>query len=432
MANIAVFGFDKLGFDLRKKSLSSNGNEYTFIEYSDGRKKLNDFDGVILPTGIFETIQEKHDYLMAWQDATYDRSTILVREKEVLNLLADRRKWVVFLSSQITWHIIGKGYQTIDLTPCDLSKRLLKLNQTTSDPIQAYNHLTHKRVEFETYTKRYGTAENIFNSSNEDFTPLITIKDNVVGFSIRGQIFVLPFHTNDHSSDGLCELSIIVAESVGKYSNNKEQNIPDWVNEVTFSAEDTLLSSKLELEDKLHTIEQNILKFKKYKSTLASTGEYLANSVADILTDFFNLKLNTQDNFEEDLSILNDSDELLAIVEVKGVTTAIKRDHITKTEQHRSANDLPHEFPAILIINDNSTSKGFSDRKSIPVADDILKYSTGQNVKVLRTCTLLDLMLNFESLPKQTRKEKFLEFFISSSGGIVKIQKGQLTLDQKR
>ena len=94
--SILVYGIEKMGFEKPSQEIS-NHNFKLFFEPFTTKKRFNDFDGVILFQGIFETYKyERNVHSEIYINHSYDRNELDKRKKE-LNLLIDKGGFACFI-----------------------------------------------------------------------------------------------------------------------------------------------------------------------------------------------------------------------------------------------------------------------------------------------------------------------------------------------
>ncbi len=71
-------------------------------------------------------------------------------------------------------------------------------------------------------------------------------------------------------------------------------------------------------------------------------------------------------------------------------------------------------MPGILLINNEMSIEGITQRLATAVAEEQIKHAQNFNVLIVRTIDLLFLMKHFENDPE--RKDKLLKL-LSSGGG---------------
>ncbi|GAH05117.1 unnamed protein product, partial [marine sediment metagenome] len=175
------------------------------------------------------------------------------------------------------------------------------------------------------------------------------------------------------------------------------------------------LSDKLnELHKKEIDIEKELTQFQNYKAILTTSGDILNELISKILNEYFLISIDSSDNKKEDIKILNEKDDIIAFVEVKGTKRGVKREYIDQADSHRERAGVTNETPGILIINNEMSIEGIENRKEAVIAKEQIIHATNRNVLIIRTIDLLNLMLLLEK--DQDRKSRFLSIVLNNSG----------------
>jgi hypothetical protein len=82
---------------------------------------------------------------------------------------------------------------------------------------------------------------------------------------------------------------------------------------------------------------------------------------------------------------------IVALVEVKGVSKGVTREHVNQADSHRERSGMPSEFPSLLIINTNMKNSISLADKDQTMAPEQNKHACRNNVLILRTLDLLNL-----------------------------------------
>lgn len=410
--NIFAYGFDKYGFDLPKESLSVNNIcDIEFIKYSDPRD-LDEADGVIMPQGIFETIDD--------DEIRVDKQPLLDRYRQVRNLI-DEDKWVCFLVGKIMDKLPRDFRETLNIQDTDLCKRILNLyeviNRNNLDGHKSFS----KCDEFKHYLHDYGLAQTSYDTpyAHRSSTNIIaeTGSGANVGFVISNNIFFLPFHTTKRKVDDTKSISDKVTRAIIDYKQKRIEELPDWLNDFRFAIENVLLKKIEDSTKETIKSQEQLDLLSAYKSILTTSGDILKKKIVLLLETFFNLKIDPIDEGREDAKILDDSNKILALIEIKGTKQGIKRDYINQADSHRERNGLPPSVPAILLINNEMSINGIKERLETKVNDEHIKHAVKLNTLIIRTIDLLFFMLHLES--NLNRKEEILKL-ISAGGGWLK------------
>jgi hypothetical protein len=103
---------------------------------------------------------------------------------------------------------------------------------------------------------------------------------------------------------------------------------------------------------------------------------------------------------------LDDVGNALYIAEIKGVNGGARREQVNQVDSHRERLGISSDVPGLLIINDFMGIEDFEERKKKTFDAQILIHAQRLNVKILRTTTLLEIMLACEV--ESDRKHHFL------------------------
>ena len=159
-----------------------------------------------------------------------------------------------------------------------------------------------------------------------------------------------------------------------------------------FEKESKLIEEKEQLLSEIEKININITKYSEYKKILIGSGEILVEHVAHVLSDGFSFKINSADELREDLKILNDNNDPLIFVEIKGTNRGVKREYINQTDSHRDRAGLYSTFPSLLIINTHIKNSASIDDKDQEIPGDQIKHAVKIGVLILRTLDLFFLL----------------------------------------
>jgi hypothetical protein len=112
--------------------------------------------------------------------------------------------------------------------------------------------------------------------------------------------------------------------------------------------------------------------------------------VIEVFEKTLPLKPRREEAFREDLT-LDSTGNIVALVEVKGVSKGVTREHVNQADSHRERNGMPPEFPSLLIINTNMKNSISLADKDQTVAPEQSQHACRNNVLILRTLDLLNL-----------------------------------------
>lgn len=94
---INVFGFQSIGYQVDKnKKISTDQYE---IHFNDLKSPvaIDKYDGLIIPSGIFEKIKDESNYMDTYYEVYCKRDMLLQRERELINLFK-KEGWVCCLA----------------------------------------------------------------------------------------------------------------------------------------------------------------------------------------------------------------------------------------------------------------------------------------------------------------------------------------------
>ncbi len=418
LPKIFAYGFEGIGLEIPQGDILVEKEKalINFVSMSE-TTSLDDAEGVIVPSGIFERFETEPNYAYHIVNVRCKADLMLQREREIINLLQNGG-WACFLVQRIVDTAPNEYAGDKDCSATDLTKKFMNSFGIRREPFNGSAAVLSKNDEFKKYIERWGIAKTILQCSsvNRDYKTLAKIGDNQVGLEFSGAVFFLPFHTTRSDASEaealLCELS----RSVIDYLQKRRIEIPEWVNEFCFERENYLRTELDELDRKRSSLRNELLTWHKYKGILIQSGEILQETVVTILRTFFELRITDVEDFKEDALIKDDNDNVIAVIEIKGTKSGVKRTHINQIDSHRERNELSPSIPGILIINDHMGSEGISNRLEKTVAEEQIHHAKRMNVLIIRSIDLLFLIKTLEG--DSMRKEKLLGF-LKQGGGLL-------------
>jgi len=409
---ILVYGIDKLGYPLLHDQEESDWI-LTFEEFKT-QQKFQDYDGVILFQGIFE---RWNDVCETWD---YYRSELLKREKQ-LKLLIEKNGFICFLLIEpfIDTNRI-KNLSYTDLAKRELNyKGFYRKNYSTE-----FTSLRVVRDEFTPFLKHYGSAISYFENFNDDLEikPICYLGNDLTGFVLNNTRFFLPCLKPEKDESAMIEFFTLLTNSLVSSFKRISQELPVWANDYLFKKEEELLKEKDRLNKDLTEINDALETYKKYKKCLFYDGDLLKESIISLLEDSFGFKIDPEDKLMEDFKIVDKKGEPLVLVETKGISKGVRREFINQTDSHRERNELPADFPSILVVNTNIKTSSSIQDKYQEVAEEQIKHAVKMRVLVLRTIDLLNLLYLKEI--KGIDSQKLLDIFQKECGWLKTTQEG--------
>lgn len=395
---INVFGFQSIGYQVDKnKKISTDQYE---IHFNDLKSPvaIDKYDGLIIPSGIFEKIKDESNYMDTYYEVYCKRDMLLQRERELINLFK-KEGWVCCLVGQIIDKVPYGSFDTKRCTDTDLTKNLLNSFDIKRESFKGSAAVTSKNDEFNKYIERWGIAKTVLKLPyrDQDRKILAILGDSVVGIEYLGKIFFLPFHTTDYSSENAVSLAKELCRAILEYRQKRITEIPEWVHEFQFKTEEKLRDELDSLLKEADGVQKSLLQWQSYKGILSQSGETLKDSLVLILRNFFKLYVTDVEDFKEDAVISSPDGEALVIVEVKGTKGGIKRKYINQLDTNRERIRVAASTPGLLIINDQMNVEDIDQRNETSVADEQIKHAKNLNILIIRTLDFLFLIRNLEN-----------------------------------
>lgn len=410
--NIMVYGVEKVELHIEPKTLKQKNYHLTFEPF-DTLKSFSDFDGVMLFQGIFESFRLiKNQYGQNYYDHNFDEDTLDQRKKEAA-LLQKKGGFICFLlwSNFIDDDRYNKYYAT------DLTKYFLNYTSFHRKNFGSRRTIIKsKRNEFGKFFENFGGAYSYFNNYNSglEVQELAKADREMVAMIISDNEFFIPSMLPKNIPERIEDYFKLLAEALTTTLNKLFFEIPSWIESFKFSSELKLQNEKEQLETEIVDIENNLKKLKSFKRILMHDGELLVNAVIETLKKGFGLNINETDDLREDFKINGSDGNPIIFGEIKGTNAGVKREHVNQADSHRERAELPSEFPSILIINTNIKNSRTLKEKDKEVPQEQIIKAKRENILVLRTLDLLNLLNLY--LDKKITQEGVLKLFQENSG----------------
>ncbi|MDB4977921.1 MAG: hypothetical protein JWM56_107 [Candidatus Peribacteria bacterium] len=398
-----------------------------FINFFDSADYYKNANGVIIPSGIFDKIEQRGDgYGHVYSTITCkDYDMVYEKEKQLLNHLKDGG-WICFLvtdtiiDSYTITYAYGHNSAIKSCNDTDLCKRLLNIYGISRKSIDVNTQVSAKRDEFIPLMREFGIAKNSFILREAKGTPtvLAEVAGSPVGLTINGNLFFLPIHYT-RASDAK-KIAEAVTGAIIKYRKDRATFVPLWIKDLKFNSEHSIAAEILKLESALLEQRQMAQVFDEYKTILVTQSDTLRNEVASILKDFFGLNAVPMNENVEDIKIIDGHGQIQFLMECKGTNSGVTREYINQTDSFRERNNLTITIPAILMINNEKKIESIEKRQSTKVVNDQIKKAVSDNILIIRTIDLLFLMKQYESLGISERKDGIKKLF-NSGGGWLKV-----------
>ncbi len=408
--NLLVYGIEKRGLSSPSKEIS-NRNLKLIFEPFNTEKRFNEFDGVILFQGIFETYKYEDGWDGTYLNHSYDRNELDKRKKELGLLLASGGFVCFLLHKPFVDHFYKSGH-TQDLRATDLCKYALNFSSFyRKDLNERVTHVRSIRDEFTRFLELYGAASSYFENHNDgvELRKIAEVGGFVVGMVLSDNEVFIPSLIPENTDDRIAEYFSLLSEALTSSFNKLRVEIPSWVSQFSFEQENSLTTKRQTLLEEIYAIDGELTKYRQYKKVLLGSGEILAESVATLLRDGFSFIIDSVDEFREDLKIIDDNNDPLIFIEVKGTNSGVKREYVNQTDSHRERAGLDSTFPSLLVINTHiKNSKSIHD-KDQAISEDQIKLAVKIGVLITRTLDLLFLFRHMNN-GKISQKE-IMELF---------------------
>ena len=407
---ILVYGIDKVNLPEPAVPIESGTFEVTFASYLT-KERFNQYDGVILYQGIFETFVVHSGY-STYTAHTCDRDELDKRKKE-LNLLIRAGGFVCFLLHKpFEDSVEGRNVEGTDLCKYVLNLRHLYRKNFAS----RISHIHIVQAEFQRFLEIYGAASSYFNNLDQEreWTDIARIDQHPVGMILRRQMYFVPTLIPDLQEDRVNEYFTFLCDAVISTYKKQQRTLPNWIENYTFDEELTLKQELAALQDTRSQVMSWLDTFVTYKSILALNSDALVASVTDLFRLGFGIDVDDFDELHEDIKLIDSEQSPFCLCEVKGTNRGVKREHINQTDSHREHSGFNHEFPAVLIINTHIKNARTVEGKDQEVAREQIAHAAKMNVLIMRTLDLLNLLRLH--LRGEIALDKIVELLTTSRG----------------
>ena len=414
---IMVYGVESLGFKVPSKAIEKSKYTLAFHRLNT-EDDFSDYEGIIFLGETLET--HKDEKLLC-----IDTQEKLKRIKQLFKLI-NKGGFICILINYILDSIYHPGYysggHTVDYDDTSLAKTFLndvgltkQFRHFDKSPLQ---HFKIFRDEFKPFLADYGTTHSYFEKPyrvTHEIKPICTIGTYYAGMILGNNIILLPCLAADKDEKNTIKLFTVLTDALTTTLSKLVQDIPSWVNEEYIFPKEKILLADLEKQKQiLSQLETETEKYRKIKGCLALGNDSLLERVAFVLEQFLNLKVTWDEDYKEDLKLfLPKNSKLKAIAEIKGVNSGVSREHINQVDSHRERLGLSSDFPALLVVNTKMNATNMKV-KDLEIAGDQIKKAVVDNVLILRTLDLLNLIYLEEK--GNITKDKIIEILLKERG----------------
>ena len=286
--NILVYGIEKRGLKEPSQEISNRNFKLNFEPFTTD-KRFNDFDGVILFQGIFETYKYESSYYDGeYLVHSYDRNELDKRKKELQLLLEHGGLACFILHKPFVDSYYRSGYHTKDLSGTDLCKYALNISSFhRKDYSKRTTHVSSVRDEFTRFLKLYGAASCYFENYNRgiELREIAKVNYSTVGMILFDREFFIPSLLPENTEERIYEYFSLLAEALASSFNKLRIEIPSWVAQFSFEKERTISEKKQQLLAEIENINAALADYSQYKKILIGSGEILVEHVASVLKE---------------------------------------------------------------------------------------------------------------------------------------------------
>ncbi len=409
--HILAYGVEKLGLTAPSEPLTDRNFKISFEPFNTSHR-FDEYDGVILFQGIFESFEQISNYHASYVKHECCHDELDKRKKEAQLLLENKGLLCFLLHLPFVDHNDRADCKGTDLAKYHLNYQSLRREAFN----QRFAHIDVKSDGFRPFLKRHGAAYNHFriHNTNLDSKTIAELGGRTVGMVInRGEYFI-PTLVPDNRPENIVEFFTSLAEGLTSSFNKLQLALPEWINTFQFEEEQSLDAERNALLKRVHDINERFDSLSRYKSVLALSGDDLVESVAHLFSAGFGVDVDTTDELREDTKLLDERQEVICLCEVKGTNKGVKREHINQADSHRERSGFDEKFPSILIVNTHIKNARTVPEKDQEIANEQILHAVKMNILVLRTVDLLEL-LRLHLIGKLT-KEDIVELLTTNCG----------------
>jgi len=413
---VLVYGTDQLNYENQGRGVAIKSKSYDiyFHHLSNSEcPEFTKFDIVIIHAGIFCHSGWKYSYT----------SELVKRKKQTHEFLKKKHSTACFLlpvSNNPIIQLQKSQYKTIienDLAVDFLSRSKIYLAKLPN-PI---DEIRTNRGEFKEFIDKYVVADIYIQRNNESNYHILCSANitgsndsMVVGIAKNSKIIVLPYHQIKKDTANVNEFYVTLTNCILSYKSKIYLEIPAWLSDYKFDQEGRLISLKNILTESMMSLNDEIGNFDVFKRVIFLGDDDLKDAVRNVISNGLNLNVRDVEEVKEDLSIIDENGQTVALIEIKGLNGNVQRGDVNQVDTHREKNNLSKCFPALLIANTFMTSNSLESKKQ-EIHPDIIKKATQDRIIIMRTIDLLDVLnLKLTNLIEST---DFLEILTSNKYG---------------
>jgi hypothetical protein len=246
----------------------------------------------------------------------------------------------------------------------------------------------------------FGAANSWFEAVGKwNLKSIATAEGKLAGMIFGRQTFCVPSQIPEATRDKIAEPNPrtkeffeLLTDGLVSVVRKQAVAIPEWADAYKFDKERDALARKDTITEEMSRLEAEIDSFRRCKWILINDGDDLVDAVKHVLETGFGFRVESVEEFREDMKLLGEDNKPLLFVEVKGTNRGVKREHVNQADSHRERSGLAPTFPSILIMNTSIKNARSLAEKDEPVASEQVEHAKRHNILILRTLDLLRLM----------------------------------------
>lgn len=272
-----------------------------------------------------------------------------------------------------------------------LAGRYLRPNALSSPVVSA----RIIRQEFKPFLDQYGAAKVVFTRYDAGtWDDAIQEANDGVATAFRidahkGMIVYLPYQRVENVGDSKGALTLLI-DGLLTYASRNREEIPAWASQPLFADEVALREKLSHLISEVDTLQSDLQKFDDAKALLFKRGSVLEKGVLSFFKSRLGIVGIQNERFEEDFWLQDEKGEKFIVGEVKSTEKGFKKSFVYDAYNHREANGLSEDFPALLIVNANLQAGNLTDKRRAIDAKDC-RVAVDNHVLVMRVEDLLQL-----------------------------------------
>ena len=203
----------------------------------------------------------------------------------------------------------------------------------------------------------------------------------------RGRVLYLPFQagmTIAAITEGFCDL----IDCLITYRTRCSREVPQWAAESLFPEERVAATRVSEIREQIVAAEASLAPYQEAK-TLAFLAEHAFESdLPAFISSAFGIPTERLEKYEEDFWLLDGSGKRIAICEAKSTNRGCSKAFIYSAYNHREANNLGEDFPALLFVNAHLNASSWQEKLK-PIDPQDYQVAAKDGVLIMRVEDLL-------------------------------------------